>query len=122
MTDIVDRLKACETRSLVTMSEETGQLVRSSESWVELWRCLQDAAAEIARLRLAVAECVAEKAADWKAACESAELASKEIGRLRLIDAERQAIEYVCSNVLPDGSREGDDALHALRMMLKRLT
>ena len=54
MSDIVDRLKACETRSLVTMSEETGQLVRSSESWVELWQCLQDAADEIKRLRDAI--------------------------------------------------------------------
>jgi hypothetical protein len=34
---------------------------------------------------------------------------------------ERKALEYVCSNVLPDGSREGDDAVYALRMLLKRL-
>jgi hypothetical protein len=37
-----------------------------------------------------------------------------------LTDAEREAVEYVCRNVLPDGSREGDDALHSLRMLLKR--
>jgi hypothetical protein len=37
-----------------------------------------------------------------------------------LTDAEREAVEYVCRNVLPDGSREGDDALHLLRMLLKR--
>ena len=36
--------------------------------------------------------------------------------------AERKALEYVCSNVLPDGSREGDDALYALRMLLRRMT
>ena len=37
-----------------------------------------------------------------------------------LTDAERAAVKYVCRNVLPDGSREGDDALHSLRMLLKR--
>ena len=46
--------------------------------------------------------------------------ARAEIARLRLTDAERQAVKYVCRNVLPDGSREGDDALHLLRMLLKR--
>ena len=39
---------------------------------------------------------------------------------LTLTDAEREALRYVGSNVLPDGSREGDDALHAIRMLLKR--
>jgi hypothetical protein len=42
--------------------------------------------------RTALAGCEAEKAADWKAACESAELASKEINRLRLTDEELKAI------------------------------
>ena len=37
-----------------------------------------------------------------------------------LTDAEREAVKYVCRNVLPDGSREGDDALHLLQMLLKR--
>ena len=37
-----------------------------------------------------------------------------------LTDAERDAVDYVCRNVLPDGSREGDDALHSLRMLLRR--
>lgn len=37
-----------------------------------------------------------------------------------LTDDEREAVEYVCRQVLPDGSREGDDALHALRMLWKR--
>jgi hypothetical protein len=35
--------------------------------------------------------------------------------------AERKALEYVCSTVMPDGSREGDDALYALQGLLKRL-
>lgn len=34
---------------------------------------------------------------------------------------ERKALEYVCSSVLPDGSREGDDAVYALRMLLRRM-
>jgi len=37
-----------------------------------------------------------------------------------LTSEERTAVEYVCRNVLPDGSREGDDALHSLRTLLKR--
>jgi hypothetical protein len=37
-----------------------------------------------------------------------------------LTSEERTAVEYVCRNVLPDGSREGDDALHSLRSLLKR--
>jgi hypothetical protein len=35
--------------------------------------------------------------------------------------AERKALEYICSAVMPDGSREGDDALYALRGLLRRL-
>jgi len=49
--------------------------------------------------RTALAECVAEKAADWKAACDSAEAASKEINRLRLTEEERTALNdavYLC--------------------------
>jgi hypothetical protein len=37
----------------------------------------------------------------------------------QLTDEQRIAIQYVCSSVLPDGSREGDDALHTLRTMVK---
>ena len=37
-----------------------------------------------------------------------------------LTSEERTAVEYVCRKVLPDGSREGDDALHSLRTLLKR--
>jgi hypothetical protein len=44
-----------------------------------------------------------------------------EIDRLRLTDEEREAVAYVCRNALPDGSREGDDSLHSLRGLLKRL-
>jgi hypothetical protein len=43
--------------------------------------------------RTALAGCVAEKAADWKAACESAEAASKEFTRLKLTRYERHCIE-----------------------------
>jgi len=45
--------------------------------------------------RTALAGCVAEKAADWKAACDSAEAASKEIHRLKLTRYERHCIERV---------------------------
>jgi hypothetical protein len=37
----------------------------------------------------------------------------------QLTDEQRIEIQYVCSSVLPDGSREGDDALHTLRTMVK---
>ena len=49
--------------------------------------------------RTALAECVAEKAADWKAACDSAEAASKEINRLRLTEEEREAMVRLCDAV-----------------------
>ena len=38
---------------------------------------------------------LADKAADWKAACDSAEAASKEITRLKLTRYERHCIERV---------------------------
>jgi hypothetical protein len=88
MTDIVDRLKACETRSLVTMSEETGQLVGSSESWVELWRCLQDAAAEIASLRLAI-----RRLAEQDATLSVREGSVTVTMDATLTDEEREAVE-----------------------------
>ena len=43
-----------------------------------------------------------------------------EIERLRPRPDEREALTYVCSNVLPDGSREGDDALYSLRNLRER--
>jgi hypothetical protein len=50
--------------------------------------------------RKALIQCVVDKAHDWRAACESAEAASKEvehlkaeIARLRITDAEREAVE-----------------------------
>ena len=43
----------------------------------------------------ALQKCVAGKAADWKAACESAELASKEIARLQLTRYERHCLKEV---------------------------
>jgi hypothetical protein len=45
--DIIDRLRACETRPLVTMDERP-----DPEALVELWRTLNDARIEIERLRL----------------------------------------------------------------------
>jgi hypothetical protein len=45
--------------------------------------------------RTALQKCVADKAADWKAACDSAEAASKEITRLKLTRYERHCIERV---------------------------
>lgn len=43
----------------------------------------------------ALQKCVADKASDWKAACDSAEAASKEINRLKLTRYERHCIERV---------------------------
>jgi hypothetical protein len=83
-------------------------------SWEQADQIMQDQRAEIERLRLAAAECVAEKAADWKAACESAEAASKEIGRLRLTDAEREAIDRVAFWLDQHGWRKDVDTLLAL--------
>lgn len=67
-----------------------------------------EAAGEIGRLR-------AEKAADWKAACESARLASAESARLRLTDAEREAVEVALVWVNP----ERQDTLRGLLERLK---
>ena len=61
------------------------------------WPCLE-AAAEIERLRLSAAACLAEKAEDWKAACESAFLASKKIASLRLTDEEREVLGRVADD------------------------
>ena len=43
-----------------------------------------------------------------------------EVARLRLTDAELEALGYVRGNLLPDGSREGDLALDAICGLLKR--
>lgn len=58
MEDIVDRLRACETRPLVTMSEECKAVTRDPAAWVELWKTLNDARVEIERLRLALADSI----------------------------------------------------------------
>ena len=50
--DIIDRLRACETRPLVTMSEECGAVARDTAAWVELWCTLNEARREIAKLRI----------------------------------------------------------------------
>ena len=72
---------------------------------------------EIERLR-------AEKAADWAAACESARLASAEITRLRLTDAEREAVEAAVAEFagLADEHDSPRDAARAatLRGLLDR--
>jgi len=52
MDDIVDRLRACETRPLVTLEEESAGSKRDAAAWVELWKTLQDARKEIESLRL----------------------------------------------------------------------
>ena len=56
----------------------------------------------IEHYRLALEQCIAEKAADWRAACQSASAASSAIGELkaelaslRLTDAEREALRTV---------------------------
>jgi hypothetical protein len=49
--DICERLRACETRPLTTMSEECRAVTRDPAAWVELWKTLQDARVEIERLR-----------------------------------------------------------------------
>jgi hypothetical protein len=49
--DIEDRLRACETRPLVTLDEESAGNKRDAAAWVELWKTLQDAAKVIEGLR-----------------------------------------------------------------------
>ena len=66
--------------------------------------------AEIARLH-AVNDRLRAETERWRA---------KAFNPVTLTDAERDAVDYVCRNLLPDGSREGDDALHSLRMLLRR--
>jgi hypothetical protein len=56
--DIVERLRACETRPLTTMSEECRAVTRDPAAWVELWKTLNDARVEIERLRLALADSI----------------------------------------------------------------
>ncbi len=58
MDDIVDRLRACETRPLTTMSEECKAVTRDPAAWVELWKTLNDARVEIERLRMALADSI----------------------------------------------------------------
>ena len=122
------------------------EYVRSLESRLEELRDAADQADveyrdEIARLR-------EEKAADWKAACESTRLASTEIDRLRLrlrfadavirsgdvaalTDAEREAVEWAAlalENWAEERNHAGNVSkrLHktaaTLRKLLKRLS
>jgi len=51
--DIIDRLRACETRPLVADSPDA-----TVGGWVQLWLTLQDARVEIGRLRLALADAI----------------------------------------------------------------
>jgi hypothetical protein len=52
--DIIGRLRACETRPLVTLDEESGGSKRDQDAWVDLWRTLNDAASVIQSLRAEV--------------------------------------------------------------------
>ena len=79
--DIIDRLVACETRPLVTMGEDSETLRRDAGAWVELWKTLQDARAEIAYLR--------RNRDQWAA---KAMLALGQAGAAKITDAEREAI------------------------------
>jgi hypothetical protein len=73
--------------------------------------------------RTALQKCVADKAADWKAACDSAEAASKEINRLRLTDEEREAIKAGIANCedITYGGPNDEEAAAVLRRLLERL-
>lgn len=78
--------------------------------------------------RTALQRCVAEKAADWRAACESAEIASAEIARLRLTDAEREAVEWASKTLCvgwhdldADGKQRSRKASATLRAFLERV-
>jgi hypothetical protein len=108
----------------ITKAAYEGDIVSRLRHWRGLHlahsgELFEEAAEEIARLRLAVAECLSEKAADWKAACESAESASKEIGRLRLTDAERKAVEWAAWKALRTNPNERTRQA-ALRGLLER--
>jgi hypothetical protein len=51
--DIIDRLRACETRPLIADSPDA-----TVGGWVQLWLTLQDARVEIGRLRVALADAI----------------------------------------------------------------
>jgi len=70
--DIIDRLRACETRPLVTMSEECEAVTRDAAAWVELWCTLNEARREIAKLRILL-KATAITAAERKAVAGIAE-------------------------------------------------
>jgi len=63
MSDIIDRIRACEKRSLVTIDEESVCRVRDADAWVELWKTLRDAANVIKFLRAEVRKQLNEIAA-----------------------------------------------------------
>ena len=73
--------------------------------------------------RTALQKCVADKASDWKAACDSAEAASKEINRLRLTEEEREAIKAgisACEDIVYGGATD-QEAADTMRRLLDRL-
>lgn len=79
----------------------------------------------IEHYRLALEKCIEEKAADWRAACEATAAASKavgdlkdEIARLRLTEAEREAVA-TASRIA--GAVGESDVKAALRTLLARL-
>jgi len=70
--------------------------------------------------RTALAGCVAEKAADWKAACESAEAASKEFTRLKLTRYERHCIERVRDTYADEDDVECNEIAAVIDGLLER--
>lgn len=70
--------------------------------------------------RTALQKCVADKAADWKAACDSAELASKEISRLKLTRYERHCIERVRDTYADEDDVECNEIAAVLDGLLER--
>lgn len=77
-------------------------------------------AVEILELRVAELEQAIRRLADQDATLSVCDGAVTVTMDGSLTSEEREAVDYVCRNVLPDGSREGDDALNLLRMLLKR--
>ena len=92
---------------IATRCREIALRVQCSGEWGELAETLTQAATEVERLR-------AEKAADWKACCESARLSAgeimelrSEVERLRLSEEERESVQRTAAFLTKLAARHG---------------
>jgi hypothetical protein len=97
MTDIHDRV--AERMAMALMGDADAYRIMAKNR-VRVVSGVEEPTIE--HYRLALEQCIADKAADWRAACESAAAASKAVGdlkadaaHLRLTDAERFVLREV---------------------------